>query len=162
MSEDKRLRVHPEQRFDHPELQFDLNEVAAKLQAEPLGNRPHRQETIYHHGPLTVALFLFEVGSSMAEHEAKGTVTVQVLKGRLKMSADGQAHELPAGSLLVLAPGVRHDVQAVEASQMLLTVCLDQRESPKDTSVKTKTTLDVRTIPGPQRHPLIFNTFDSL
>src|SRR6185437_8183083 len=97
MSEDKRLRVHPEQRFDHPELQFDLNDVAAKLQAEPLGNRRHRQETIYRHGPLTVALFLFEAGASLTEHEAKGTITVQVLKGRLKMSADGQVHDLPAG-----------------------------------------------------------------
>jgi uncharacterized protein (DUF2249 family) len=26
----------------------------------------------------------------------------------------------------------------------------------------TKNTIDVRTIPGPQRHPLIFNTFESL
>ena len=125
MSEDKRLRVHPEQRFDHPELQFDLNDVAEKLMAEPLGNRRHRQETIYRHGPLTVALFLFEAGASLTEHEAKGTITVQVLKGRLKMSADGEVHDLPAGSLLVLAPDVRHDVQAVEASQMLLTVCLE-------------------------------------
>lgn len=28
--------------------------------------------------------------------------------------------------------------------------------------MNTKSTIDVRTIPGPQRHPLIFNTFDSL
>lgn len=127
MNEANRLRVHPEQRFDHPELQFDLNDVAAKLQAEPMGNHRHRQETIYRHGPLTVALFLFEEGASMSEHEAKGTVTVQVLKGRLKISADGRSHELPGGSLLVLAPGVRHDVRAVEASQMLLTVCLEHK-----------------------------------
>jgi uncharacterized protein (DUF2249 family) len=28
--------------------------------------------------------------------------------------------------------------------------------------MSTKSTLDVRQIPGPQRHPMIFNTFDSL
>jgi quercetin dioxygenase-like cupin family protein len=127
MSEDKRLREHPEQRFDHPDLQFNLNDTAAKLLAEPLGSRRHRQETLYRHGPLTVALFLFEAGASLAPHEAEGVVTVQVLQGRLKMSAEQRTHDLPAGSLLVLAPGVKHDVQAIEASRMLLTVCLDSR-----------------------------------
>jgi uncharacterized protein (DUF2249 family) len=29
-------------------------------------------------------------------------------------------------------------------------------------TVSTKNTIDVRTIPGPQRHPLIFRTFESL
>jgi uncharacterized protein (DUF2249 family) len=28
--------------------------------------------------------------------------------------------------------------------------------------VSTKSTIDVRTIPGPQRHPLIFHTFETL
>jgi uncharacterized protein (DUF2249 family) len=28
--------------------------------------------------------------------------------------------------------------------------------------MSTKNTIDVRTIPGPQRHPLIFHTFESL
>lgn len=28
--------------------------------------------------------------------------------------------------------------------------------------MSSKTTIDVRTIPGPQRHPLIFQTFESL
>jgi len=125
MSEDKRLREHPEQRFGHPELPFNLNEVAAKLLAEPLGERRHRQETLYRHGPLTVALFLFEAGASMSPHRAEGVVTVQVLQGHLKMTAEARTHDLPAGSLLVLAPGVQHDVQAVESSRMLLTVCLD-------------------------------------
>ena len=28
--------------------------------------------------------------------------------------------------------------------------------------MSTKSTIDVRQIPGPQRHPMIFNTFDAL
>ncbi|HWB53701.1 MAG TPA: DUF2249 domain-containing protein [Tepidisphaeraceae bacterium] len=28
--------------------------------------------------------------------------------------------------------------------------------------MSTKSTIDVRMVPGPQRHPLIFNTFESL
>jgi quercetin dioxygenase-like cupin family protein len=130
MSEqNQRLRPHPEVRFHPPQIQFDIERVAAKLLAEPLpANRLHRQETLYRHGSLTLALFLFEQGASLPQHTADGVVTVQVLQGRLKMSAEGKDHDLPAGSVLVLAPGVRHDVQAVEASRMLLTVCLDRND----------------------------------
>ena len=121
-----RLREHPERRFDPPQLPFDLEAVAARLLAEPLpANRRLRQETLYRHGPLTLALFLFEQGASLPQHVAEGVATVHVLQGRLKMETEGTAHDLPAGSLLVLAPGVRHDVQAIEPSRMLLTVCLD-------------------------------------
>ena len=41
------------------------------------------------------------------------------------MYADGQAHELSAGYVLVLNPDVAHDVRAGETSAMLLTVQLD-------------------------------------
>lgn len=127
MSEqDHRLREHPEQRFHPPQIKIDLDSVAATLRAEPAAeHRPHCQETLYRHGPLTIALFLFERGASMPQHVAEGVVTVQVLEGRLTMTAEGQVHDLPAGSLLILAPGVQHDVQASEPTKMLLTVCLE-------------------------------------
>jgi hypothetical protein len=38
---------------------------------------------------------------------------------------------MPSGSLLVLRPGVRHDVRAELASQMLLTVRLDPAEDDR-------------------------------
>ena len=124
-----RLRQHPEARFHPPQHQIDLCEAAARLLAEPLSERRnHRQETLYRHGPLTVALFLFDRGAYMPAHAAKGVVTVQVLEGRLKMTAEGKVHQLSAGQLLLLAPGVEHDVLAEEPSRMLLTVCL---EAPK-------------------------------
>lgn len=38
---------------------------------------------------------------------------------------------MPAGSLLVLRPGIRHDVQAETASRMLFTVRLDPSEDDR-------------------------------
>jgi quercetin dioxygenase-like cupin family protein len=120
-----RLRQHPDERFQPAQHAIDLREAAARLQAEPpAGQRKHRQETLYRHSPMTVALFLFEPGAHMLPHAAEGVVTVHVLSGRIKMNAEGQAHTLNAGQILLLAPGVQHDVLAEEASQMLLTVCL--------------------------------------
>jgi len=122
----ERLRQHPEQRFHARELQFDIEGVAAKLLGEPLAsNRRHRQETLYHQGSLTIALFLFERGGSLPAHSAKGIVTVHVLQGRLRMTTAEQVHDLPGGSMLVMAAGVKHDLEAIEATRMLLTVSLE-------------------------------------
>ena len=125
-----RRRQHPSERFHPAQHAIDLGQAAAQLLAEaPSGARTQRQKTLYRHGPVTVALFLFDRGDHMPQHVAEGVVTVHVLQGRLKMSAEGQSHDLTAGQILVLAPGVQHDVRAEEPTRMLLTVCL---EVPKD------------------------------
>ncbi|MCE9591725.1 MAG: cupin domain-containing protein [Planctomycetes bacterium] len=124
--QEERLRQHPDERFLAPLHHIDLGEIAAQLLGEALpSQRKHRQETLYRHGPVTVALFLFDSGAHMAQHVAEGVVTVHVLEGRLRMTAEGKSHDLSAGQLLVMAPGVRHDVHAEEATRMLLTVCLN-------------------------------------
>lgn len=130
----QRLRQHPEPRFAAPQHVFDLDQVAARLQQElRAGQAGHRQETLYKHGRTTVSLFRFGHLTRLARHRANGIVTIQVLKGRLQINAEDQAHDLPAGRLLVLAPDVEHDVVAREESQMLLTVHLvgnaENRES---------------------------------
>lgn len=126
---DARLRPHPETRFAPPQVEIDLNGIVSRLRAEPqTGVAGHRQETIYKDGGLTIALFLFERFTGLPEHRAAGTVNMHVLRGRLKITAEDQVHELVAGQMLVLAPGLRHAVAAEEESEMLVTVRLmDER-----------------------------------
>jgi quercetin dioxygenase-like cupin family protein len=69
----------------------------------------------------------------LTDHQADAQVTILALTGRLDVSTQAQTHQLPEGSLLVLDPGVRHDVFAREKSQMLLTVTRTP-ESPPDRS----------------------------
>jgi len=121
-----RPRPHPDDRFRGPQHRFDLGEVTANLLNEPAASqRDHRQETLYRHGPMTIALFLFQRGANLPQHRAEGTVSVHVLEGRLKMSVEGQNHVLSSGQILTMAPGVPHDVFAEEPTRMLLTVCLE-------------------------------------
>lgn len=72
-------------------------------------------------------LFDFEAGGKLVDHVADGLVTVHALTGRVEVKTPEDRHELAPGSLLVLSPGVRHDVYAREASQLLLTVHLKTR-----------------------------------
>jgi mannose-6-phosphate isomerase-like protein (cupin superfamily) len=119
----ERLRQHPEPRFAGPQHAFDLEAVAARLKQEiNAGEAGHRQETLYKMGLTSVSFFLFGHLSRLDSHHAKGVVVIQVLKGHLEVTAEGRANRLRAGHLLVLAPGVEHDVVAREESEMLLTV----------------------------------------
>lgn len=99
----RRLRPHPEDRFAPGQHQIDLNAVAARLRNEPhAGERGHRQETLYRQGGVTIALFILERFTQLPPHRASGVVNMHVLRGRLKITADEQAHELSAGQMLVL------------------------------------------------------------
>jgi quercetin dioxygenase-like cupin family protein len=128
------LRQHPDERFAGQTHVFDLSRALIDLRSESHAARHgHRQVTIFHHGPVTKALFAFEPGSELADHAAKGLVTIHALEGCLKVQAADEAYELNPGMMVVLSPNVRHSVHADEASAMLLTVHLqaDTKSMPE-------------------------------
>lgn len=121
----ERLRPAPMERFAGSIQVVDLGEALRALQAEAHpAHGGHRQITLVHHAPITQLLVAFEAGGALDNHTAHGLVTVHVLAGRLMIQADGHDHTLSAGHVLILQPDVLHNVRALEASAMLLTVCL--------------------------------------
>ncbi len=117
------VRVPPRERFAGTEHVFDLHAIATGLRREDNPVRDgHRQMTIFHKHPLTLVVFDFEPGGGLAHHHADAHVTILALSGQLEVATPTGKHVLPEGSLLVLDPGVVHDVFAPVASQMLLTV----------------------------------------
>jgi len=120
------VRQPPRERFANSEHEVDLQKAVEALRAEPnSGQHGHKQMALFKHRSETVALYCFEAGAALPGHEVSGPVLVQVLKGRLRVATDESSHELRAGMLLRLSPRVRHDVEAIEASDMLLTVCIE-------------------------------------
>jgi quercetin dioxygenase-like cupin family protein len=121
----ERERREPTERLAGNEHRYDLAAAAAGLRAEEQEPRHgHRQITLVHDEGITVILFDFERGGMLPDHAAEGLVMIQVISGSIEVSTADAAHVLGAGSLLVLAAGVRHDLTALEASVMLLTVHL--------------------------------------
>jgi quercetin dioxygenase-like cupin family protein len=122
----ERLRSHPSERFAGESHAFDVGEVLRDLRAEAHpAEHGHRQMTIFHRAPVTQVIFAFEPNGELTDHTTHGLVTIHVLEGHLTVQADGRDHELRAGCILVLNPDVRHNVRALEASAMLLTVHLE-------------------------------------
>ena len=125
-----RIRTHPEARFQGAEHFIDLRAAMKQLLSEPQpSQRGHRQQTLYKCGPMTFAIFAFEKGSKLVDHVADGAVIIQVIEGELLVNTADSSHTLTPGKLLMLAPGVKHSVDARQAGQMLLTVHLTQTES---------------------------------
>lgn len=118
-----RLRKPPAERFAGEEHHIDLGAALASLRREP--HPPvagHRQITVSHHGPVRLVLFAFDAAGRLPEHSTLGFVTIHVLRGALRVRTPERSYDLSAGSLLALDPGILHDVEATQESDMLLGV----------------------------------------
>lgn len=73
-----------------------------------------------------VVLFGFDTGQELTEHTAAMPVLLQVLEGRLSITADGRTDDLVPGGLMHLDTRVPHAVYAHEPSKLMLTM-LDPR-----------------------------------
>ena len=118
-----RRRPRPSDRFAGTEHALDVRAALRALRAEagPSANG-HRQITLLHQGPVRLVLFAFAAGGRMPEHRAPGWVTIQVLRGTLRVRTPEAQHTLGEGQILALAPDVPHDVDASEEADMLLGV----------------------------------------
>jgi len=122
---DERPREAPAERFDAPCLAFDLHEEASAIRAEPTpAHAGHRQKTLYKHKGHTIGLFVMEAGATLPEHAAAGVVSIQSIEGEIVTTVQGEEHRLRPGHLLMMPPGVRHDVRATVPSVFLLQVSL--------------------------------------
>lgn len=102
--------------------QFDLNaELAEAAQKKPWPSG-HFAKMLFKKHDLRIVLISLERGARMNEHHADGTISVQVLSGRLRINVAGHPHELSAGNLFTLGASIRHDVEALEDAAFLLTI----------------------------------------
>lgn len=80
-------------------------------------------ETVYggHEHVLRQTLIALSAGSVLAEHENPGEATVLVLRGRIRLVADDASWDGMTGDLLIM-PGSRHRLEALEDASVVLTV----------------------------------------
>lgn len=102
---------------------FDLTEVERELRLDAAYARTgHTARTLVRKSDLRILLVAMKAGSRIAEHHANDTASIHALSGHVRLDVDGAIVELPAGRLLVLESGLRHDVEAVADSAFLLTL----------------------------------------
>ena len=120
-----RPRQHPRERFADTEKVYLLDDEFAAMAEESTVHQGHMQKALYRHGGVTTAIFQFESEGLIREHSVSGESIVHVLTGELAVTTETTTHTLPAGSLLLLKPDVKHDLRATKPTRMLMTVALD-------------------------------------
>jgi quercetin dioxygenase-like cupin family protein len=101
---------------------FDLAREIAGAEAEKPWPSGIRVKVLCKNADFRAILISMEAAARMKEHRVDGTSSVQVLKGKIRYSAQGEAHELGIGSLLTVDASIMHEVEALEESAFLLTV----------------------------------------
>jgi len=103
---------------------FSLEAIAREQAKRAAGASSGRSaKTVYggHEHALRQTVVALTAGSSLDEHVSPGEATIQVLRGRVRLTAGQVAWEGRDGDFLVV-PQARHALQAVEAAVVLLTV----------------------------------------
>jgi quercetin dioxygenase-like cupin family protein len=96
------------------------------IDVRPLGSAlaTAKTSTLLKTKKVEIIRLVMVAGKTLAEHKARGEITVHCLEGKLAFTALGQTHELRAGQLLYLSAGEPHSVQCLEDASFLLTILL--------------------------------------
>jgi len=108
-----------------PLLQFDLAAEIEHLRREESWQRGtgRSSRTLVKQPDFRIVLVAMKAATEMKEHRADGRISIQTIVGCVRLKLSQQTVEVPAGHLLVLDRCITHDVEAVEESVFLLTVC---------------------------------------
>ena len=103
---------------------FSLDAIARE-QAKRAGaaSSGRSAETVFggHEHALRQTVIALTAGSALDEHENPGEATIQVLRGRIRLTAGQTTWEGRTGDMLIV-PDARHALAAIEDSAILLTV----------------------------------------
>lgn len=108
-----------------PVVISNLGGHLADLRASPeFAGAGRTARTLLTDGPVRLVLVALAAGGRLHQHRAPGPVTVHLLEGLVTVSAAGIGHSLQSGDLLMIPAGLLHEVDAAEASALLLTIAM--------------------------------------
>ena len=107
-------------------LLIDLGEAGTELHGLVSDGQNRATVTLVKQGGLNVVLMRLHAGATLAEHSAPGTTTVQVLDGHVRAQVGDETLDVPAGRLIAFDARVRHSVEAIDDSTLLLTLAQAQ------------------------------------
>lgn len=101
---------------------FDLAQELKDTQGKKPWTAGHYAKTLFKKDDFRTVLIAMEPHSRMKEHHADGTLSIQVLDGEIRFTAQGKNHDLPKGSLMTLGASIPHEIEALKDSAFLLTI----------------------------------------
>lgn len=109
-----------------------------------------------------LVLLNLRAGQSVPEHANKNAVTVYAVSGHITFYENGSPFELRAGNVLFIDDGAPHALEAHEDSTLLVIAAGSTAVVPNPEAARPNPELDLRDVPRPKRHPMVFAKFDAL
>jgi quercetin dioxygenase-like cupin family protein len=81
-------------------------------------------KTLVKQGPLRITLVALKKGTALPSHQVAGPISIQTIRGCLRLSTDKGDVDIPAGGLIALGPGVAHTARAHDDCAMLITFAM--------------------------------------
>lgn len=116
-------QAQPDRRPGTDEGEFTLLNSLVDL-SQPRGNGRLSATTVLDNDSAKIVAFEFEAGDELREHAAHHPVLIEVRRGAVEFTLQGQQLELHPGNVLHLTPLLRHAVKALEPATLTVTMLL--------------------------------------
>lgn len=136
--------------------QIDVNSFA-DFNEEDIARRILLEDPV-----MRVVLVSLRAGQRLPEHAANGLVTVYSVEGRVDFYDGEERCEMVPGTLVRLAPGRPHRLEAKETSRLLVTMIKPSDAAAWNSLAPQGRVLDLRQTPRERRHSTVFYAFDGL
>jgi quercetin dioxygenase-like cupin family protein len=81
-------------------------------------------KTLVKQGPLRITLVALKKGTVLPAHQVAGPVSIQTIRGCLRVTTERGDVDLPAGGLISLGSGVAHTTKAHDDCAIQITVAM--------------------------------------
>ena len=104
---------------------MDLNHFLEQLRNESSWKDSDRNSiTVFKSEKLRMVLIGLHKGAELKTHTANGLITVQVIEGHIKFTAESQIVELQTRQMVSLKEKIPHSVIALKETFFLLTIAM--------------------------------------
>lgn len=109
-------------------VEMNLNEVIQQIKSETTWAESDRNSvTLFKSETLRIVLIGLHENAELKPHKANGVISVQVLQGKIKFTAEQQNHHLEKGQMIALQENIIHSVKALTESFILLTLAMNNK-----------------------------------
>src|SRR6185369_3395464 len=107
--------------IDAPYVFIDMGQFIKQIKSEETWDKNDRNGiTVFKTENLTAVLTCLHKDAAIKDNSVDGIFQVQVLGGKIRISTTDGDIELEGGQLIVFHPGVRHTIEALKKSTILL------------------------------------------
>lgn len=127
-------RPEGERTLDAPLVEMNLFEFMEQIKSEPTWTDSDRNSiTIFKSDAMRIVLIGLHKNAELKPHKANGTISVQVLEGKIEFTTEDKRTYMEKGQMIALHENLIHGVKALTESFFLLTLLTKEYSARKHT-----------------------------